>query len=310
MKRTLCLLSTFLLFARNAHGSGNNDQPVTEDQYEEMLDVLEKNWLYPINRKGIHGCAIISRKNGMHIFAQYSAILSACFEQDRYMSILLPNTPVVAFTTRLHMKVIPSRMRGVVFGAIDMTKNVPEMETMTSYFSKTLARVRSARVGGFLINLSNNEGGYSNGAAAFLRFFAPAPTPTASERLLFETRGRDGTVMDEVDRYVSSEPGIAQDRCVAVLVNKNTASAAEVIAYVLQTWGARVFGEITFKKGTAQIPLPLQNGAVLVFTYGRVFFADGTTTDKHGVIPDFITNDEHTQWKEAFNYLHDCHALK
>src|SRR3989344_2490272 len=137
-------------------------------------------------------------------------------------------------------------------------------------------------------------------------YFAPL---SKTEQLLFELRGRNGRALDNY-RFVATEQGAAAHACVAVLVNKNTASAAEIIAYALQLWGARIVGEPTYKKGTAQTTFSLSNGAEFTFTTGKIYYADGTTTHQRGVTPDYITSDEHTQHEEALTYLRKCNAEK
>jgi carboxyl-terminal processing protease len=58
----------------------------------------------------------------------------------------------------------------------------------------------------------------------------------------------------------------------AVLVNANTASAAEIVAGALQDHDrAVVIGRVTYGKGSAQALFPLDNGAALMLTHARWF---------------------------------------
>lgn len=74
---------------------------------------------------------------------------------------------------------------------------------------------------------------------------------------------------------------------VVVLVNRNTASAAEILAAALQTdMGAPVVGTRTFGKGVFQQVLALQNGGSLDLTVGEFLTADGVSLAGKGLKPD------------------------
>ena len=84
---------------------------------------------------------------------------------------------------------------------------------------------------------------------------------------------------------------------VAVVVNQNSASAAEIVAACLQDHGrAVIVGERTYGKGTVQQLLPLESGkSLLKLTWasfwrpsgGNIHRADGAPNDaKWGVVPN------------------------
>lgn len=282
-----------------------------ETSYDELLRVLEKHWLYPLDKKAVHECVMIRIANDMILPAVKNLTLPSCFERDKHMSLRYKSDHVTepkkehVITTSLRVELVPSGMDGVVFGNIIMTKNVPDEEAINKYFAPLFERVtQNIQLGGFIINETDNTGGYVSGAAAFLRLFASISVEP--EQLMFEIRKRNG----DPTRFVASKPGIAAGMCIAVLVDKNTASAAEAIAYVLQSWGAYVVGEVTYKKGTMQILHTLHDNAIFKFTNGRIFFGDGTTIDERGVIPNHITNDPHTKWEKARSFLSRCYAKK
>jgi len=72
-----------------------------------------------------------------------------------------------------------------------------------------------------------------------------------------------------------------------VLVNRNTASAAEILAAALQTdLGVPVVGTRTFGKGVFQQVLDLNNGGSLDLTVGEFLTADGVSLAGKGLKPD------------------------
>lgn len=74
---------------------------------------------------------------------------------------------------------------------------------------------------------------------------------------------------------------------IVVLVNRNTASAAEILAAALQTdMGATVVGTRTFGKGVFQQVMDLSNGGSLDLTVGEFLTADGVSLAGKGLRPD------------------------
>ena len=73
---------------------------------------------------------------------------------------------------------------------------------------------------------------------------------------------------------------------VVVIVNRHTASAAEVIASALQDSGAAVIvGETTFGKGSVQSIHGLENNGVMILTTEEYFRRNGGAIDGIGVVP-------------------------
>jgi len=83
---------------------------------------------------------------------------------------------------------------------------------------------------------------------------------------------------------------------VAILVNQNSASAAEVVAGALKDTGrAVIVGERSFGKGSVQSVYNLDNGDGLRLTTARYYTPGGETIHEHGVPPQVevvLTPDE------------------
>ena len=79
----------------------------------------------------------------------------------------------------------------------------------------------------------------------------------------------------------------ATDAPLVVLVNGNTAGAAEVLAAALRdTDRATVAGTATMGKGSVQVTKPLSFGGALRYTAARYVSPSGYPIDKVGVAPD------------------------
>lgn len=77
---------------------------------------------------------------------------------------------------------------------------------------------------------------------------------------------------------------------IIILVNENTASAAEAFTLALkeQRDNVTVLGTVTYGKGTAQISYPLGDGSYLKFTYAKWLSPDGNWINGTGITPDEI----------------------
>ena len=71
-----------------------------------------------------------------------------------------------------------------------------------------------------------------------------------------------------------------------VLVNENSASAAEILAAALQDNGYELVGKTTFGKGVIQSTAELKDGSALKWTIMQYFSPKGNVINKKGVTPD------------------------
>jgi len=106
-----------------------------------------------------------------------------------------------------------------------------------------------------------------------------------------QVRDSQGRVEVEADQ----DPGISWSGPLAVLINRESASASEIFAAAMQDYGrALIIGETSFGKGTVQNLLDLDSGAQnetpkfgqLKMTIAQFFRIDGGSTQHKGVVPD------------------------
>ena len=137
----------------------------------------------------------------------------------------------------------------------------------------------------YVIDVRSNPGGFADEAAATFGLFAPAATPFAS------ALGPNGAV---AAKYVTSRPptelAVPEPTALAVLVDEDTRSAAELFAAAARAQGGTVVGQTTFGKRSAQSLVPLRaapNYAVRLTT-ARTVDATGADVDGVGVAPDLV----------------------
>jgi len=96
----------------------------------------------------------------------------------------------------------------------------------------------------------------------------------------------------EVGAEVDNDPAVVYDGPLAVLVDRNSASASEIFAAAIQDYGRGVvLGEPTFGKGTVQSVAPLDREGKLgqlKVTVAQFFRVNGEGTQHRGVVPDVL----------------------
>lgn len=104
-----------------------------------------------------------------------------------------------------------------------------------------------------VLDLRNNAGGLLDGAVRICDMFL------APGKKVVSIRGRGGRLIQEY--FSKDQPLVPIDTPVVIIVNRNSASASEIVAACLQDHGrAVVVGERTYGKGTVQNVIPLERG--------------------------------------------------
>ncbi len=127
---------------------------------------------------------------------------------------------------------------------------------------------------GLLLDLRDNPGGLVEEAVKVAKLIVPEGEIT---RLV----GRGGKVRDI---HYSSAP--QKDYPILVLVNEESASAAEILAGALQESGALLVGAKTYGKATVQHLERLSGGGALLLTVARYLTPSGKDIDGKGLEPD------------------------
>ena len=128
---------------------------------------------------------------------------------------------------------------------------------------------------GVVLDLRSDPGGFISAADDVISQFV-------SSGETFETRGRHG-----VDQHKVGSKHAAPSIPLVVLVDANSASAAEIVAGSLQVHQrAKLVGTTTFGKGSVQEDFPLSDGSDVHLTVERWYLPNGVTVDKKGLTPD------------------------
>ncbi|HEX3548884.1 MAG TPA: S41 family peptidase [Candidatus Elarobacter sp.] len=140
-----------------------------------------------------------------------------------------------------------------------------------------LAKLRAAGVRAYVVDLRANGGGYRDAAVAVASHFVRGTIVTTQER------GAKPAVF-------TAKPGVTPIGApLAVLVDGDTASAAEIVAGAVQDAHAgTLVGSRTFGKGLVQETFALPDGGAIKLTTARYLTPAGRDIDKVGITPDVV----------------------
>lgn len=132
-------------------------------------------------------------------------------------------------------------------------------------------------VAGYVLDLRNNPGGLLQAGVEIARLWLdPGP--------IVYTVDRQG-ILGELD----ADGAALTHAPLAVLVNRGSASASEILAGALQDTGrAKLIGEQTFGKGSIQSLFDLSDGSGLAVTIARYETPNHRNINKVGIKPDQI----------------------
>ena len=136
---------------------------------------------------------------------------------------------------------------------------------------------------GIVLDLRANGGGLLDEAVLSASVFLPPGEVVVSTR----SRTQGERVYETVGENLPAVP-------IVVLIDRNTASAAEILTAALaDDAGATVVGTRSFGKGVFQQEEPLANGGALKLTVGEYFTPKGANlAETHGVHPDVKARDD------------------
>ena len=156
-------------------------------------------------------------------------------------------------------------------------------ETTDDELGRALEMLRAKGLKKLVLDLRDNPGGPLDQAIRVANRFLPRG------ELIVYTRGR---VPNADQNYRATERSEYTDMPVVVLVNRNSASASEIVAGALQDHDrALVVGETTFGKALVQSIYRISNQAGLALTTGRYYTPSGRLIQRpwDGSFDEYLT---------------------
>lgn len=153
----------------------------------------------------------------------------------------------------------------------------PNYRSSTRDVEKLLRELLDEDIDGLVIDLRNNGGGSLQEATDMTGLFIRTGP-------IVQIRNAD----NRIDLHSDLNPKLVYTGPLAVLVNRLSASASEILAGAIQDHGRGIIiGSQTFGKGTVQTINRLDPGR-LKFTQSKYYRISGDSTQERGVIPDIV----------------------
>lgn len=186
----------------------------------------------------------------------------------------------------------------LIDGSIGYIKIDGFKQNTPDQFINTLQHLTSNGAKALIFDLRDNPGGLVESVEECL-------DPLLPEGVIAIAEYKDGH--SETIVYSDSSE---LDMPMTVIVNKNTASAAELFAASLRDFEkAELVGEKTYGKGVMQITTEMENGGAVVLTVAEYRTTVSECYDKIGLNPDYTVVDDNAdddydvQYYEAMNII-------
>ncbi|MBF0228243.1 MAG: carboxy terminal-processing peptidase [Desulfamplus sp.] len=186
-----------------------------------------------------------------------------------------------------HKKVVPFKRNGATFniGVITiptfyldfkgMQEGIDDYRSTTRDVFFLIEELKKEKIQGLIIDLRDNGGGALQEANQLTGLFIESG-PTV------QIRSRNGYM----SRLEDTDPSIAYNGPLIVMVNRMSASASEIFAGAIKDYNRGIIvGAQTFGKGTVQALQPIDDGQ-LKFTNAKFYRVSGESTQNRGVVPD------------------------
>lgn len=190
----------------------------------------------------------------------------------------LPDRRISFSLARAH--IVPETVRATVLNDILLVR-------ISSFNKKTSSRVHAVlqdhqeafaqgRLKGVVLDVRDNPGGLLSQSVTVADLFLDTGR-------IIATRGRHP---DSFHNYNAGGTDLTSGAPIAILVDGNSASAAEIVASALQDLGrAVVVGSTSYGKGTVQTVIRLPNDGEITLTWSRLVSPSGYALHGLGVFP-------------------------
>ncbi|MGH2980493.1 MAG: S41 family peptidase [Solirubrobacterales bacterium] len=252
----------------------------------KVIEVFEDS---PAAKAGIRPDDVIVSVNGESIAGQSSQLSTAKIKGPAGTEVTLGVRRPSSGETRqvrierqeIRTPVVESSLRTVDSQSLGHLRLLGFSQGAHGALREAVQRLRRRGAGGIVLDLRGNPGGLLTEAVLTASVFLPE----SSKVVTTKSRAEGGRVYRAQGDPVPRRPMV-------VLIDRNTASAAEILASALADHGlAEVVGTRSFGKGLFQHVVGLSNGGELDLSVGKFFTADGISLAPKGIKPDVRASD-------------------
>lgn len=246
---------------------------VTKDSPAESVGLLVNDQIIKINEEDVTTYS-----------ANQIASMIKDSDADSVKITVLRGTEELSFNIDLSLLYIPAISAEVIeennkrigYIYIDTFSN-----TLAAQVEEQLAVFETEGIDSLIVDVRDNSGGYLTAASDVASLFLKKGATIYS----LEAKDETETFLDETDAY--------REYNIIVLINKNSASASEILAAALRdSYGATLLGETSYGKGKVQQTRSLTDGSMVKYTSARWLTPTGECIDEVGLIPEIQIENE------------------
>ena len=182
---------------------------------------------------------------------------------------------------QISLPVVSSGLRTVSGEKLGYARLAAFSEGADLALRRAVRKLQQQGAGGLVLDLRGNGGGLLEEAVLTAGIFLPKGEVVVTT----DSRTQGHAVYETKGGNLPRLP-------IVVLIDHNTASAAEILTAALaEDAGARTVGTRSYGKGVFQQEIDLSNGGALKLTVGEYFTPDGTNLAGKGIHPDVRARD-------------------
>lgn len=165
-------------------------------------------------------------------------------------------------------------------------------ESTSDEIKNAIEQLHKEGAGKYILDLRDNGGGLLTAGIEITKMFL-------EDGIIMQQKYRG----QDVETFRTSSPGIFSALPITILINRNTASAAEIIAGAIQAHDrAKLIGEPSFGKDSIQLIFDLQDGSSLHLTAAKWWIPGlDPPLSMGGLQPDLVTIQDDPQIDSTLN---------
>lgn len=238
----------------------------------------------PAEKSGILPGDIIKSVNGTDVTAMNSSEISTLItsSKENVTLVISRDGADLTFNLKIELLNIPVVSYKLIEGTnIGYMKVSIFSNNVSNEIETSLKTLKNGGMNSLIIDLRGNNGGYLEGAFNSASLFLK----NGETIYYLETKNNKQEYKDKNEN--------SENIPIVVLVNKGTASSAEILTAALkESYGATVVGNTTYGKGKVQHTYSLSNGTIAKYTSSKWLTPNGICIDGVGITPDYIIDNE------------------
>ena len=234
----------------------------------------------PAFHAGVKANDEILKVNGEDVGEKSAAEISKMITTSKSKDVVVTlkrGSEVLDITMELSRVYIPAIYSEVIDNtSIGYLRLATFSSTVAEQVKRDLNKFNEENISALILDLRANGGGYLSAAEDVSNMFIEKGKVIYSLKSKNDEKVVKDNTLDKLDYEL------------IVLVDENTASAAEILASALKdSYGATLVGKTTYGKGKVQQTVRFSNGTMAKYTSAKWYRPNGNCIDGEGIIPDY-----------------------